>query len=37
MYRAAGISDDDFPIADCNVKPRQTRKNQEHIYKYKKI
>jgi hypothetical protein len=36
MYTAAGISDHDIPIADCNIKPSQNKKEPRKIYDYKK-
>ena len=36
MYTAAGISDHDIPIADCNVKPSLNKKVPRKIYNYKK-
>ncbi len=35
MYTVAGISDYDISIADCNVKPCQTKNERRKMYNYK--
>ena len=36
MHTIPGISDHDIPLADCDIKPRYTKKPPRKVYNYKK-